>query len=228
MNQIQDIDAGSRVFSGAESGVHVQSFMSQPSQGFPVGSNRNFQTHFDPTSVPEFMPTVPGIPVPRRDWTKKLRELKFGTGTCCLAYWCPCIVFAENHARVKTHMSEQSPRSDECSRCLFFGLLWPGIPTAITLLCGYMFVPFAVAAWLPMHSYAACYSAPTRRAIMDTYAIQEVKCPSECCIHEACVHSFCMTCALVQERAEIERMTSSSRPGASPLEMSRLEQRMHR
>lgn len=144
---------------------------------------------------------VPGLPAPQREWTQPLcgcwREL--GSNLCCLACWCPCIAYAETYSKVYEHR-----QGDECSRCLFFGLLWPGVPTAITLIFTYVYFPIVICAWLPMHSYVACFSSPLRETIRRKYSITEMRCPVRQCSSDRCVQSYCMMCSLLQERHELE------------------------
>ncbi|KAK3252302.1 hypothetical protein CYMTET_38390 [Cymbomonas tetramitiformis] len=158
--------------------------------------------------------TVQGIPVPYRDWTNPLcsKECCSDWDLCCLAYWCPCMAYAQNFSRFR------SGTVDECGRCMSFAALWPGIPIVTTLLCAYWITPVALLAWVPCHSYVACYSSPFRRQIREKYLIKEADCwfkqlegSQECCIH-AC----CLTCALIQEHKELN-VTMSQNVQVAPV-----------
>jgi hypothetical protein len=118
---------------------------------------------------------------------------------------CPCMVFADLHTRVKYNTTRRGP--DECTLCVHFALLWPGIPIVLSSVLSFLYLPAAWAVWLPMHGYVSWFSAPTRTKLRHKYAIDRFRVPLfGVPLSDGCLHTWCMACSLLQVRLAAVRL----------------------
>jgi len=122
----------------------------------------------------------------KRDWTNGICSCFGDFGTCCVACWCPCIIYGQNKTRVK-HLREKGyphPEGGEScgSDCMVLGLI-----TCFTGL-----------GWI--------LQIPLRNDVRERYRIRGSG-GGDCC-----TIFWCNPCALTQESREIELEEESMLP----------------